>query len=108
MTEIYCSVGDFLKTHPPLAQRRHSPHAQPRFSDAEVLTIALVLLITRAQAPSHRFVLSQVRQQIETTFSQLWWKFIDRVFSRSWSGWCNTLQLKVLSYNLRHAGILPA
>ena len=67
-----------------------------------------MLLITRDQAPAHRFVLSQVRQQIETTFSQLWWKFIDRVFSRSWTGLWNTLQLKVLYYNLCHAGILSA
>jgi transposase len=270
MTEIYCFVDDFLKAHPQLAQWRHSPHAQPRFSDAEVLTIALLqgvlevatlkqtyrlvaqnwraafpslasykqwltrvhhlwpqvgrllattcthawhaahlylmdskpiplclpirhgrvrllrdegayfgktskgwffgfklhllrhvhgrvlnvlltpgngddrtaalalvqgvdggitlgdlgyrgdacatelaeaadlLLITRDRAPAHRFVLSQVRQQIETTFSQLWWKFVDRVFSRSWEGLWNTLQLKVLYYHLRHAGILSA
>jgi hypothetical protein len=42
MTELYCVVDDFLKTHPSLAQWRRSPHAQPHFSDAEVLTIALV------------------------------------------------------------------
>jgi DDE family transposase len=69
---------------------------------------AEMLLITRDQAPTHRFVLSQVRQQVETTFSQLWRKFVDRVFSRSWSGLWNTIQLKVLYYNLRHAGILSA
>lgn len=65
-----------------------------------------MLLITRDQAPAHRFVLSQVRQQVETTFSQLWRKFVDRVFSRSWTGLWNTLQLKVLYYNLCHAGVL--
>ena len=69
---------------------------------------ANILLITRDQAPAHRFVLSQVRQQVETTFSQLWRKFVDRVFSRSWTGLWNTLQLKVLYYNLRHAGVLSA
>jgi transposase len=67
---------------------------------------AEMLLITRDQAPAHRFVLSQVRQQVETTFSQLWRKFVDRVFSRSWAGLWNTIQLKVLYYNLRHAGVL--
>jgi hypothetical protein len=67
---------------------------------------AEMLLITRDQAPTHRFVLSQVRQGIETTFSQLWWKFVDRVFSRSWQGLWNTIQLKVLFYNLAHAGVL--
>ncbi len=51
-------------------------------------------------------MLSQVRQGIETTFSQLWRKFVDRVFSRSWLGLWNTLQLKVLFYNLGHAGLL--
>jgi transposase len=65
-------------------------------------------LITRDQAPAQRFVLSQVRQQVETTFSQLWRKFVDRVFSRSWTGLWNTLQLKVLYYNLCHAGVLSA
>jgi len=67
-----------------------------------------MLLLTRDQAPAHRFVLSQVRQLVETTFSQLWWKFIDRVFSRSWHGLWNTIQLKVLYYNLRHAGLVSA
>lgn len=69
---------------------------------------AAMLLITRDRAPAHRFLLSQVRQQVETTFSQLWRKFVDRVFSRSWTGLWNTLQLKVLYYNLRHAGVLSA
>ena len=65
-----------------------------------------MLLITRAQAPAHRFVLRQVRQQVETTFSQWWRKFVDRVFSRSWTGLWNPLQLKVLYSNLRYAGLL--
>ena len=42
MIELYCFVDEFLKQHPALAHWRHSPHAQPRFSDAEVLTIALL------------------------------------------------------------------
>jgi len=67
---------------------------------------AEMLLITRDQAPAHRFVLSQVRQLVETTFSQLWRKFVDRVFSRSWTGLWNTLQLKVLFYKLVHVGVL--
>ena len=67
---------------------------------------ANMLLITRDRAPAHRFLLSQVRQQVETPFSQLRRKFVDRVCSRSWTGLWNTLQLKVLYYNLRHAGVL--
>jgi transposase len=69
---------------------------------------AEMLLITRDQAPAYHFLLSQLRQGIETTFSQLWRKFVDRVFSRSWHGLWNTVQLKVLSYNLVHAGLLSA
>ena len=65
-----------------------------------------ILMLTRADAPDHKKLLSQVRQQVETTFSQLWYKFIDRVFSRSWLGLWNTLRLKVLFYNLRHAGLI--
>jgi transposase len=67
---------------------------------------AALLLITRDRAPAQKFLLSQIRQGIETTFSQLWRKFVDRVFSRSWHGLWNTLQLKVLFYNLVHAGLL--
>ena len=67
---------------------------------------AQMLLLTPAQVPTHKFLLSQVRQGIETTFSQLWRKFVDRVFSRSWHGLWNTIQLKVLFYNLVHAGVL--
>jgi Transposase DDE domain len=75
---------------------------------ADLAAEADMLLLTRDQAPAHRFVLSQVRQLVETTFSQLWWKFVDRVFSRSWRGLWNTIQLTVLYYNLRHAGLVSA
>ncbi len=64
------------------------------------------LVLTRADAPEQKFLLAQVRPAIETSFSQLWYKFVDRVFSRSWRGLWNTIQLKVLPYNLRHAGVL--
>jgi IS5 family transposase len=69
---------------------------------------AEMLVLTRADAPEKKRLLAQVRQAIETSFSQLWYKFLDRVFSRSWRGLWNTIQLKVLHYNLRHAGILSA
>ena len=65
-----------------------------------------MLMLTRADATDRKKLLSQIRQQVETTFSQLWLKFIDRVFSRSWLGLWNTLQLKVLFYNLRHADVV--
>lgn len=74
---------------------RGAPAAELLRDEAEVL------FITRADAPEHKFLLSQVRQGI-TTFSQLWHQFIDRIFSRSW----NTVKLKVLFYNLRHASTL--
>ena len=75
---------------------------------AESLAEAEMLLITRADAPGHKFLLSQVRQGVETMFSQWWHQFIDRVFSRSWNGLWNTLKLKVLHYNLVHAGVVSA
>ena len=65
-----------------------------------------MLLLTRADAPQHKFLLSQVRQAVETTFSQLWYKFIDRIFSRSWQGLWNTIKLKEIYYNLCHAGAI--
>jgi transposase len=75
---------------------------------AESLEEAEMLLITRADAPERKFLLSQVRQGVETMFSQWWHRFIDRVFSRSWNGLWNTIKLKVLHYNLVHAGVVSA
>jgi hypothetical protein len=79
---------------------RGKPAAELMAQEAEVL------LITRHDAPERKFLLSQVRQAIETSFSQLWHQFIDRVFSRSWNGLWNTIKLKVLFYNIRHAGMV--
>jgi Transposase DDE domain len=42
MTEIYCFVDDFFKTHPLTADWRHSPNSHPAFTDSEVITIALL------------------------------------------------------------------
>lgn len=72
------------------------------------LVEAEMLLIRRSDAPDRKFLLSQVRQGVETMFSQWWHQFIDRVFSRSWNGLWNTIKLKVLHYNLVHAGIVSA
>jgi IS5 family transposase len=65
-----------------------------------------MLVLTRADAPEKKALLAQVRQGIETSFSQLWHRFLDRVFSRSWRGLWNTVQLKVIHYNLCQAGLL--
>lgn len=73
---------------------------------ARIAEEAELLLITRQDAPERKFLLSQVRQAIETSFSQLWHQFIDRVFSRSWNGLWNTIKLKVLFYNILHAGVV--
>jgi IS5 family transposase len=65
-----------------------------------------MLVLTRADAPEKKHLLAQVRQAIETSLSQLWYRFLDRIFSRSWRGLWNTVQLKIIHYNLRHAGVL--
>ena len=79
---------------------RGQPAAQLMTEESELL------LITRKDAPSHKKLLSQVQQAIESSFSQLWHQFIDRVFSRSWNGLWHTIKLKVLFYNIRHAGVV--
>jgi hypothetical protein len=65
-----------------------------------------MLVLTRADAPEKKHLLAQVRQAMETSLSQLWYKCIDRIFSRSWQRLWNTVQLKVIHYNLCHAGVL--
>ncbi len=67
-----------------------------------------LLLITPADAGDRRALISSVREGVETFLSKLWRGFIDRIFSRSWQGLWNTILLKLLNYNLRHAGILSA
>jgi transposase len=42
MTGIYCFVDDTLNAHPRWAHWRTSPNATPAFTDAEVITIALL------------------------------------------------------------------
>lgn len=73
---------------------------------AEWAEEAEMLVLTRADAPEKKSLLAQVRQAIETSFSQLWYKSLDRVFSRSWRGLWNTIQLKLIHYNLCQAGVL--
>ncbi len=73
---------------------------------AEWAEEAGMLVLTRADAPEKKYLPAQVRQGIETSFAQLWHRFLDRIFSRSWRGLWNTVQLKVIHYNLCHAGVL--
>lgn len=67
--------------------------------DALVDDYALTRVMPR-DARDSRILLSQLRQRIETTFSQCWRGFIDRIFSRSWRGLWNTVKLKLIYYNL--------
>ncbi len=55
-----------------------------------------------------RALVSSLRERIETTFSGLWSRFVDRVYSRSWQGLWSSLKLKMLHLNLCQAGLLPA
>jgi Transposase DDE domain len=66
-----------------------------------------IVLITPWHAPEAlRALVSSVRERIETVFSCLWQRFVDRVFSRSFEGLWSTIKVKMLHYNLCQAGIL--
>ena len=77
---------------------------------ATLLEEAEALMLTPAdggrRGDPRRALLSSVRERVETVFSQLWGRFVDRVFSRSWAGLWSTIKLKLLHYNLVHAGVL--
>lgn len=81
------------------------------FADA-LMEEAEMLMLTVAdggrRGSPRRALLSSVRERIETTFSRLWTRFVDRVCSRSWAGPWSTIKLKLLHYNLVHAGVLSA
>jgi hypothetical protein len=63
-----------------------------------------VIAINPSQAGKRRALISSLRERIETTFSGLWNRFIDRVFSRSWLGLWSSVLLAMLHYNLCRAG----
>jgi Transposase DDE domain len=66
-----------------------------------------LVLVTPAHARERRALVSSVRERIETCYSSLWSRFVDRVFSRSFEGLWNTIKLKMLHYNLCRTGLLP-
>jgi transposase len=65
-----------------------------------------LLMVTPKDAGQRRALISTIREKVETVFSQLWARFIDRIHSRSWLGLWNTVKLKLLHYNLVTAGLL--
>ena len=68
----------------------------------------LLLLTKDDVAAPQRFFLSQLRQGVATTFSQLWRALIDRVGARSWRGLWNTIMLKLLHFQWTQTGCLTA
>jgi IS5 family transposase len=81
---------------------RSAPLAHSLAEEAELL------LLTPQESGHRRDLVSSLRERVGTTFSQLWARFIDRIFSRSWHGLWNTIKLKMLHFNLCHAGLLSA
>jgi hypothetical protein len=67
-----------------------------------------LLMVTRADAPSKRMLLGGLRAGIETAFADLWRRFLDRIYARSWLGLWNTVKLKLLHYNLVTTGLVTA
>lgn len=60
------------------------------------------------KASARRRLHSSVRERVESTFSALWGRFVDRVLSRSWQGLWSTVKLKMLHFNLCQAGVITA
>lgn len=65
-----------------------------------------MLVLTSKRVRPKKGLMSRVRQPIETFFAKLCHRFIDKVYSRSFEGLWNTIKLKLLAYNLSHAGLL--
>ncbi|MBA2733286.1 MAG: hypothetical protein H0U54_10395 [Acidobacteria bacterium] len=62
-------IDDYLKAHPHCAQWRRSPHSEPRFSDAEVLTIALLQGSFQVTSLKHTYRL--IRANFRQAFPRL-------------------------------------
>lgn len=67
-----------------------------------------LLVITPTRAADKRALISNLRERIETCFTQLCEHFVDRVRSRSFCGLWSSIKLKLLHHNLTIAGIIPA
>ena len=67
-----------------------------------------LLLLTTSEVGDKRALVCSLRERVETSFSQLWSRFVDRVFSRSWNGLWTTIKLKLLHLNLCLNGIIEA
>ncbi len=63
LTAVYVFVDDYLKAHPRATQWRHANNAHPTFSDAEVITIALLqgCLGGATLKGAHRFAADNLR-----------------------------------------------
>jgi hypothetical protein len=79
-----------------------------RVHQAEVAEATELLLITPSDAGAKRSLVSTLRQRVETVFSQLWHRFIDRIYARSWQGLWTTVRLKMLFHNMVLNGYVPA
>lgn len=73
---------------------------------AELAQETDLLLLTWRDKPEKRMVLGGLRARVEGVFAQLWAKFLDRIYSRSWLGLWNTVTLKLLHHNLVASGRL--
>ena len=87
--------------------------ADRAYSKAELRALLLdetdLLVLTPADASGHaQALISSLRERVETTFSQLWSRFVDRVYSRSWEGLWSTIKLKLLHLNLCLAKIITS
>lgn len=65
-----------------------------------------MLVLTSKTVRPKKGLMSRVRQPIETFFAKLCHRFIDKVYSRSFEGLWTSIRLKLLAYNLSHAGLL--
>ena len=59
MTSVFCLTDDFLKNNPKLAAWRNSNNDQPRFTDAEVITLALMQPIFGVSSLKRAYLLTK-------------------------------------------------
>ena len=67
--------------------------------------VAVVTPRDAAWGSDEQRTLSGVRERVETTLRQLWDRFCDRVYARSWEGLWSVTLLKLVHLNLCYAGV---
>ena len=88
LTVLYVTIVDFFDKHPAMANWRESNNSKPEFTDAEVLTLAMMQQYFRTPALKRTFLLvlaNDTRAFPKVCSYKQWMARVKRLNTRAWS-----------------------